>query len=171
MGCKVDYFSPSKSRTPLFVNCADNDSDLWPWNYFWTKTITTIPPVTTNGTARTTAAFSVEGASTVGQTVVRGMFAYVATQPFVGAIDLSAWAEYTLQRDNFKMLAKLYTLDGTLVSSFIDSVEASASAEVTLPATVCPLVLWLGASVQPTGATQTNPLPPTTASVQFTTAV
>jgi hypothetical protein len=152
----------------MYVNCATSNTPEWPWNYFWTRTTATKPPVTVGGYLSSDPSFIVEGAAPVGQTVVRGMFAYVATQAFNADIFLSASAAFTLAADNFKMNARLYKADGSLVSSFIESTESSASATISLPATTCPLILWLGASVQPTGETPTKPLPSTTATIEFT---
>jgi hypothetical protein len=177
LGCQVDYLTPVGAQRKLFVNCADHDSDVWPWNYFWTKTLNTKAPLLTssNGYVRSAPVFTVQGSSTLGQTVVRGMFAYVASEPFSANIALSVSKAFTLDNDNVKLGAGLYSaLKGDLVTSFVDTTaklltpeNSSATETILLPATICPLVLWLSAAIQPTGEGQNKPLPSTSGSVSF----
>jgi hypothetical protein len=102
------------------------------------------------------------------------MFCYVATQSFSANVALSVSTAFTRERDNAKLIARLYKLDGSLVESFInadvqllDGGELTSSKFITLPSTTCPLVLWLGASIQPTGEGQNKPLPSTSAEIEF----
>ena len=172
--CQTDYFTPANTARRLFVNCAKHDSDVWPWNCFWTKTLNTKSPLLTssNGYERTVASFTIQGAATRGQTVVRGMFAYVATESFTANIELSVSTEFTLDRDNVKLTAGLYKAsDGALITSFVDTAsQFSVTQAITLPATICPAVLWLSAAIQPTGETPTKPLPSTSGMVSFEAA-
>jgi hypothetical protein len=174
--CDASYITPSGSSLLLPVNCAKSDSDIWQWKYFWTKTIGTAAPKTTNGRERSPAAsFDVEGESDVGQTVVRGIFAYIATDPISVNFQLSAYSKFAdeqepteTSKDNVRIIAKLYDINGATIATYLDltiqnsdpDAEYVGSAE--LPATVCPKVLWLGAAIQPTGS---SPLPETRATI------
>ena len=110
--CDVEYTTPSGSKLNLSVNCAKSDSDTWPWKYFWTKTIGTEQPKLSNGTSRSSASMSVDGASDTGQVVLRAIFAYIATNPLSATIksnvnmqeSQSSTSKFT---PNYKLIARL----------------------------------------------------------------
>ena len=157
--CDFQWVTPSNTLLTLPINCANHPGDSWPWEYFWTKTLGTDSPVTTSNTEQAPASFSIDGSVSSGQTVLRGIFAYVATDPITASVSLSAsatppWDFDTGEweaRENKRLLARLYNATGGLIETFIDSDNGTAEATITLPATVCPKVLWLGAAIQPTG--------------------
>lgn len=174
--CEGDYRTPSGATTKLPVNCATSDTSGWPWKYFWTKTIGSFNPQLQNGTNGGGAGFSVEGECSSGQTVVRGMFAYIADKPFNVYVTCEADADEHNGKDNFTLIAKLYEIDGGEVSTIINlnTEERMQSSPFTCPATACPKVLWVGAASQPTqkppdtgGGTviEPDPLPKTRAYV------
>jgi len=158
----------------LPIDCAVFDSNTWPWQYFWTKTLGTFSPVTTDDIERsTTSEFLVNGSHPSGQTVIRGIFAYIATDDIEASVSLSAssstWEGGSRQK-NITLLARRYNAAGGssgILETYISSTSGSASASITLPATVCPQVIWLGAAIQPTGEDESNPLPSTQAEVTF----
>lgn len=155
----VSYRPPAGGNLNLFVNCAITDTDSWHWKYFWTQTIGTGTPVTTNGYERSESAYVTKDASAFqGQTVLRAIYAYVATKSIKLDIELEADAG----NSNTTIIARLYEPNGTAVETFHSSNGTSFSGIVTLPATVCPKILWLGAAAQPSGV---SPLPNTSCSI------
>ena len=158
----------------LPIDCAVFDSNTWPWKYFWTKTLGTFSPVTTNAIVRESdSQFVVNGSHPSGQTVIRGIFAYVATDNISASVSLSAssstWEGGSRQK-NITLLARRYNYAGGpsgILQTYISSTSGTASASITLPATVCPQVIWLGAAIQPTGEDGLHPLPSTQAEVTF----
>lgn len=173
--CGFQWVTPSSTLLTLPINCANNPGDSWPWRYFKTQT-TGDPPQTQGGLQDGSGSFSIEAGAEEGQTVLRGIFAYVATDPIAASVSLSVSADppwdvdegtYEL-RENRTLLARLYSADGGLLETYIDSDYDTAEATITLPATVCPKVLWLGAAIQPTGTPPDPPFKPaTTASITF----
>jgi hypothetical protein len=165
--CSVDYTTPSNTTLNLPINCAASDSNDWPWNYFWTKTIGTATPILSNGTSRASGSFQVDGKSVKEQVVIRGIFAYIATDPLSATISCNALMQ---KREDdppeldpkYTLKAVLYEPNGSPLSTFFDVTTSNASATVTLPATVCPKILWVGAAVQPIGA---DSLPPCSAKI------
>lgn len=161
------------------INCADFNSETWPWQYWWTKTVGTTTPVSTSAVAQSNASFDEQGNAVAGQTVLRGFFAYIATDPISASVNLSvsatpAWdgdfGTYSL-RENRSLTAKLYDASSTLIESYIDTDARTASQTITLPATTCPKILWLNASIQPTGTPPNPPLEPATqANITFSAA-
>lgn len=114
------------------------------------------------------ASFYEEGQSVSGQVVLRCFFAYVATHSMQTTITLDVFADpqwdedggsYSL-RENRSLTAKLYDASSTLIESYIDTDARNAVATITLPATTCPKVLWLNASIQPTGIPPWQPYLP-----------
>lgn len=175
--CNVAYTTPSGSTLSLPVNCAVSDSDGWPWKYFWTKTLGTGSPQLSNGFSRGLP-FIVEGNHESGQTVIRAIFAYIATDPISVTISALASGGYNFEdnQSNFQVTARLYTPAGGIVTTYFNEGSeqetgyTDASATIDLPATVCPKIIWIGASVQPTGYFYDDYgqiLPPTNASIQF----
>ena len=173
--CDFQWVTPSLTLLTLPINCANNPGDSWPWKFFKTQTLGN-PPQTQGGLQDGSGSFSIEASADAGQTVLRGIFAYVATNPIGASVDISVSAspswdveteKFTL-RENRTLLARLYSADGGLLETYIDSDYRTASASITLPATVCPKVLWLGAAIQPTGTPPDPPYAPaTTASITF----
>jgi hypothetical protein len=173
--CDFQWVTPSSTLLTLPINCANNPGDSWPWRYFKTQT-TGDPPQTQGGFQDGSGSFSLEAGAEKWQTVLRGIFAYVATDPIGASITMSVSADppwdidegtYSL-RENRTLLARLYSADGGLLETYIDSDYNTAEATITLPATVCPKVLWLGAAIQPTGRPTAPPYEPsTTASITF----
>jgi hypothetical protein len=156
--CSVDYTTPSGTTLKLGINCAAASSDTWPWKYFWTKTIGSgnTTPKTTSATQEAGGSFNVEGDSDEGQVVLRGIFAYIATDPLSATITCNAKMIQSGSTTNpntatYKLIARLYEPNGSQVTSFFDVSEKTKTQTVTLPATVCPKVLWVGAAVQPAG--------------------
>jgi hypothetical protein len=169
--CDVEYKTPAGNTLNLSVNCAKSDSNTWPWKYFWTKTIGTEEPQLSNGTSRSAASISQEEDSSGGQVVMRTIFAYIATHPLSATINCSAKMQQTqgstsVFSPNYRLIAKLYELNGSEAESYIDAREENKEATVTLPATVCPKVLWVGVAVQPSGAAP--PLPSCSAKIFVT---
>lgn len=173
--CDFQWVTPSSTLLTLPINCANNIGDSWPWKYFKTQTIGD-PPQTQGGLQDGSGNFYIEASAEEGQTVVRGIFAYVATDPIQASVVLKVNADppwdldegtYEL-RENRTLLARLYSADGGLLETYIDSDGYSEYAEFVLPATVCPKVLWLGAAIQPTGTPPDPPFKPsTTATIYF----
>ncbi len=62
----------------------------------------------------------------------------------------------------YTLKAVLYEPSGAPVSTFFDVTDSNKSVSVSLPATVCPKILWVGAAVQPIGA---DSLPPCEAKI------
>lgn len=161
------------------INCADFNSETWPWQYWWTKTVGTTTPVSTSAVVQSSASFDEQGNAVAGQTVLRGFFAYVATDPISASVSLSVSAtpswdldegSYSL-RENISLVAALYSADGSQIESYIDTDARTASQSIELPATTCPKVLWLNASIQPTGTPPDPPFEPATqANITFSAA-
>jgi hypothetical protein len=157
--CSVAYSTPAGGSTlNLGINCAAASSGTWPWKYFWTKTIGSgnTRPVTTNATQEAGGSFNIDGDSDEGQVVLRGIFAYIATDPLSATIKCTAKMIVTQSTPptntaNYALIARLYEPNGSLISSFFDENAQTKETTVTLPATVCPKVLWVGALVQPRG--------------------
>jgi hypothetical protein len=147
----------------LDVNCADYDGDEWPWYFFSTETTGSgkdlngdpVIPVTVGGYSRmdpATESATQTAYSGLGQAVVRVIFAYIATDPISATIECSAdTADTDIIDPNYRMIARLYEPNGALVEEFFDVNYSEESQTVTLPATVCPKILWVGAAAQPTG--------------------
>lgn len=173
--CDFQWVTPSNTLLTLPINCANRAGDSWPWKFFKTQTIGD-PPQTQGGLQDGSGSFSIEANAEEGQTVLRGIFAYVATDPIEAYVNLSVSAEppwdveeetYEL-RENRTLLARLYSADGGLLETFINSEDNDAESMITLPATVCPKVMWIGAAIQPTGTPPTEPFKPsTTAMITF----
>jgi len=180
--CDLQWATPAGATRTLPINCANKSSDTWPWSYFFTKTIGTDNPVNTSGTVQANASFDIEAESDRGQSVLRGFFAYVATDPITASVSLSASAtppwnfdgENFVARENIVLQARLYSATSELFETYINSTSHSANQNITLPATVCPKVLWLNVQIQPTGdAPDDDPpiyLPATTANITFSAA-
>lgn len=182
--CSVDWNTPVGSARSEWVNCAKNNATEWPWKYTWIKTLGTyspVPPVTTSGQSTVAASFTVDGSCPQGQTVLRGIFAYIAKNAFSATVNLSAnttsaWnptTTYPNLRKNITLQAILYNSSSQIVTTFFSETTAtSKSATISLPATTCPYILWLFAAVQPSGEDPTKPnplsLPSTTAKIVFT---
>jgi len=162
--CQVPYTTPTGGTLNLPMNCAHTDTSSWNWKYFFTKTVGD-PPVTTNGIQRDTSGWVAHtGSAQGGQTVLRAIYAYVSTEDVSVQITMEADAgTYGGQKKVLK--AVLYGADGSEISTFFDSKLATITQTVTLPATVCPKVLWLGASAQPT-AIPGSPIPNSSASIE-----
>jgi len=155
----VSYTPPAGGNLDLFVNCAITDDESWHWKYFWTQTVGTGTPVTTNGFERSESAYVTRDASaSAGQTVLRAIYAYVATK----SINLNINLEADAAGINTTLIARLYSPNGTTVETFHSSNSDSFSGTITLPATVCPKILWLGAASQPSGV---SPLPATSCEI------
>lgn len=183
-GCNLVWITPANSLLTLPINFSSSTGYAGPWKHFWTKTLGTYSPSLTNGFAEGVN-FSVNGSFNSGQTVIRGIFAYVATDPINVSVSLQAsssyWEpsqQYPNVRKNITLLARLYNQVGGpsgLLQTFISSNSGSETLSFTLPATNCPKVLWLGAAIQPTGEDpQTSPeddqylnLPSTEAQITF----
>ena len=166
--CDIEYTTPTGGKLNLPVNCAKSDSDTWPWKYFWTKTIGTEQPQVSNGFIRSSASIDESGESSTGQVVMRTIFSYIATHPLPATIYCSANMSGSPSgfSPNYRLIAKLYKPDGSEVESYFDIAEGTKQVSVTLPATVCPKILWVGVAVQPFGAAP--PLPPCTANISVT---
>lgn len=176
--CEFDWTTPFGSVRTLPINCATSDSYTWPWQYFFTRTRNSYVPTSSSGTERSAASMYLEESSDSGQSVIRGFFAYIATNPFYVSVELSAstsqpwFFDIPFQaRENILLVARLYSAKTELLETFINSVSPSESQSFQLPATVCPKVLWLSASVQPTGDAPDNDppvyLPSTEAKINF----
>jgi hypothetical protein len=174
--CGFQWVTPFGASRTLPINCANNTGDSWPWKYWWTKTVGTSTPVSTSAITQSNASFDEQGNALSGQTVLRCFFAYVATDPIEASVNLSVSAsppweydsgEYTLN-ENISLVARLYDATTALIETYIDTDYRDAESSFTLPATVCPKVLWLNASIQPTGTPPDPPYAPsTTASITF----
>lgn len=163
--CQVPYVTPGGGTLNLPMNCAHTDTSAWNWKYFWTRTYND-PPVTTNGIQRDSYGWVAHsGAATGGQTVLRAIYAYVSTEDVSVEIEMEADAgTYGGQSKTLK--AVLYDADGTEISVFFNETTVKTFTQtVTLPATVCPKVLWLGAAAQPT-AIPGFPIPNSFASIE-----
>ena len=156
--CDVEYYTPGDSIRIMPINCAKSDSETWPWKYLFVKTLGTDPAITTDGFERAPASFTVEGetfqgSSSSGQVVLRGVFAYIATDPINVSIEceLNMEGSQSVWNPNYYIEALLEEPSGDTVQTFF-SVQADYKSEtVTLPATVCPKILWIQARVQPSG--------------------
>jgi hypothetical protein len=158
--CDFDWTTPFGSVRTLPINCAKSNYETWPWKYWWTKTVESSPPIiSTSELLDANASFYEEGQSVSGQVVLRCFFAYIATNTMQTSVTLNVSAEppwdedggsYSL-RENRSLTAKLYNASTGLVESYIDTDARNAEQTITLPATTCPKVLWLNASIQPTG--------------------
>jgi len=170
--CDFNWTTPFGSSRNLPINCAYDSSETWPGMYRWTKTIGTTTPVTSTG-LDVGPGFQDNEACDEGQTVYRAFFAYVATEPFITRFELSASASpawdsdspYRL-RENISLTAKLYSPTTALLETFIDTDEHEAEGVFTLPATTCPKVVWLNASIQPTGSKPDLFLPATSVAIR-----
>jgi len=171
--CDFSWTTPFGASRTLPINCANSDSETWPWQYWRTKTVGTNSPVSTSAVVRSNASFDEQGDANAGQTVLRGFFAYVATDPISASVNLSVSAtpswdfdsgSYSL-RENISLVAALYSADGSQVASYINTDVRSVSQSIELPATTCPKVLWLNASIQPTGTPPTPPFEPATQAI------
>jgi hypothetical protein len=162
--CQVPYITPGGGTLNLPMNCAHTDTSSWNWRYFHTKTIGD-PPVTTNGIQRDTSGWVAHTGSAIqGQTVLRAIYAYVSTEDVSVQITMEADAgTYGGQQKSLKAI--LFNPDGSEITTFFDSNVAEITQTVTLPATVCPKVLWLGAAAQPT-AIPGFPIPNSSASIE-----
>lgn len=150
-----NWATPFGASRLMPINCANSSSVNWQWYYWWTKTVNTSDPISTSGTLNSYASFYEEGQSAVGQIVLRCFFAYVATHPMQTTVNLSAFSEPAWVGDglaeNISLTCKLYDASTTLIESYIDTDYGEAEQTINLPATTCPKVLWLNASMQPTG--------------------
>jgi hypothetical protein len=148
-----------------------SNSGTWPWQYFQTQT-TGDTPQTQGGLSTGSGSFVVEASSGEGQSVVRGFFAYIATDPINATITANVTSTHDPDEvvtpdnngENRRLIARLYSPNGGVLATYFDTTSASASASIELPATTCPKVLWVGAAAQPYGFT---PAPATTAKVTF----
>lgn len=159
--CSAPFLTPSGSTTNLPVCCATSDENSWPFYAFTVTTFGTDNPVTQSFFPRG-ADFQAQGMST-GQTVVRGMFAYIATHSIIYNIETKiigyVGQGFTQKISGpYKMNAGLYELSGAQIQSFINvqnNIESTSTVEeqelmtIQLPPTVCPKVLWVFASYQP----------------------
>ena len=177
--CSVDFTTPAGGINKLPINCAVDDSEKWQWQYFFTKTLGTRIedqyPVLENGILRGEgASFLIDAYGTKGQTVMRGFFAYVATDDIAVNVILKANLEGgdagPNASDNIKLIARLYNSNGgdPVEEYFNETYSKEIEQSIVLPATVCPKILWLGVSVQPAGYINgLAGLPTTEASIQF----
>jgi hypothetical protein len=177
--CSLQWVTPAGATRTLPINCANKSSDRWPWSYVTTKTTGTANPVSTSDTVQADASFEIEANADRGQSVLRGFFAYVATDSITASVNLSASASPAWDiddgdfqaRENIQLIARLYSASSESLQTYINKTDRSADATITLPATVCPNVLWLEAKIQPTGdAPEEDPpinLPATTAKITF----
>lgn len=156
--CDVEYTTPAGTPRTLPINCAKSDSATWPWKYLFVKTLGTASPSTTDGIERAPASFTVEGetfegSSSSGQVVLRGVFAYIATDPINVSItcELNMDGSQSIWNPNYESEALLDLPNGDTVQSFFKVNADYTSQTVTLPATVCPKILWVIAKVQPAG--------------------
>lgn len=152
--CNVGYTTPTGGSLSLPINCANSESAAWPWKYFYTQTTETETPQTSGGIVASGVGATHEAASELGQAVVRVIFAYIATDPISATISASVtgWGSPTPpEQDNFTLIARLYDPSGGVVSEFFNTSNPTKVEAVTLPATTCPLVVWVGAASQPTG--------------------
>lgn len=175
--CDFDWTTPFGTVRTLPINCAYDSSETWASKFWYVRTIGTANPNTveflSDGPDIEFAEFCDEG-----QIVFRCFFAYVATDPITTNIELSAtaappWNEdgtgYQL-RENISLTAKLYDPSTSLIETYIDTDGHTASGAFTLPATICPKVVWLNASIQPTGIPPWQPnLPSTGVLINFNT--
>lgn len=164
--CSVNYTTPTGGALSLPINCANSESSAWPWKYFFTQTTETETPITSNGIVASGVGATHEASSELGQAIVRVIFAYIATDPISATISaaVTGWGSPSYPEvDNFTLIARLYSPDGGQVSEFFNTSNPTKVEAVTLPATTCPLVVWVGAASQPTGA-DFEDLPPCTAS-------
>jgi hypothetical protein len=160
----VNYVTPTGGNLDLFINCGTNDASFWNWKYFWTKTLGTSSPITINGINRNTNGNILESDSTIqGQTVIRAIFAYVANKPITINLTLEADAGGSGQKTELQ--AKLYYPDGSLIQTFVNSTGTNSNSSITLPATTCPNILWIGALGQPVGP---GTLPDSSAKIEMT---
>jgi len=168
--CDFNWTTPFGASRLMPINCASSNTDTWPWKYWWTKTVGTASPVSTSAVVQSSASLNQQGNADLGQTVLRGFFAYVATDPISASVSLSvsatpAWSfegETYQLAENISLVAALYSANGSQVASYIDTNSRTASQSIELPATICPKVLWLNASIQPTGTPPEPPLEPST---------
>lgn len=156
--CSVAYTTPSNTTLNLPINCANSNTTKWPWTYFRTTTTGLHPPVTVGGFQQSDPFFSVfvDGS---GQAVVRGIFAYIATDPMT--VNITMGSSYYLGEPPYgntsttKFIAKLYDPSGGEIETYKDSIETGYAQQTqvsgVLPATVCPKILWVGVSIQPAG--------------------
>jgi hypothetical protein len=177
--CSVDFTTPAGGINKLPINCAVDDSEKWPWKYFYAKTLGTRIddqyPVSENGLLRGAgASFTVDGYDSKGQTVLRGFFAYVATNDITVSVTLRVNADGgdpgPNASENIKLIGRLYNPSGNdVVQEYFNETYANEVNEsIILPATVCPKILWLGAAIQPAGYNNgLEGLPITEASIQF----
>ena len=184
--CSIPFITPSGGTINLPVNCAnywaDNSIDpstnpnRWPWKRHTITTLSTNSPQTTAVTEESTPYYSVSADTFEldGQTVLRTMFAYVATHPVYLYVDLRAGRDIIedpegVIRGNFKMYAKIFNPSGGVVRDLIDFEDENGyyhqkEFEGIAEATVCPLIVFAWCSVQPTGAAY---LPTTGASIDI----
>lgn len=159
--CSVPFVTPSGSTTNLPVCCASSDENSWPFLNFQVTTVGTDNPITESIISRGSS-FQAQSMY-IGQTVIRAMFAYVATQSIIFNIQTKIigyiGGGFTSKISGpYKMFARLYELSGAEVAEYIsveDNKESTSTIEeeeirtIQLPATVCPKVLWIFASYQP----------------------
>ena len=156
--CSVEYTTPAETSRTLPINCAKSDTEKWPWKYLFVKTLGTESPNTTDGIERANASFTIEGETTAGssssgQVVLRGVFAYIATDQINASIvcELDMEGGESVWSPNYEIEALLELPSGETVTTFFKVNEKYNSQTVTLPATVCPKILWVIAKVQPSG--------------------
>lgn len=153
--CSVAYTTPSNTILNLPINCANSNTTEWPWKYFKTSTTGLKPPVTQPEYRTSDSTMDVRESSAFGQAVVRGMFAYIATDPMTLNITMRSYFYLGEAGETAKtiFIAKLYDPAGGTIETYKDLTLDSYSnfTEVNgaiLPATVCPKILWVGASIQ-----------------------
>jgi len=173
--CDFDWVTPFGALRTLPINCASDSSENWPYQYRWTKTVETTNPIsTTELVSDTDPYFHEQGQSSSGQIILRAFFAYVATDDWIIEAELKAYPDVPWsdgdRSENVSLTAKLYDATTNLVESYLDTSNREGSTNLTLPATICPKVVWLNASIQPTGTPppgQTG-LPPCYAEITLT---
>lgn len=89
--CSINFKTPLGGGITLPVNCANNSDSRWPWKNYWAKTVGSgkTTPVNTGGIEQNNFSFNYEDTSPEGQVVIRAAFAYIATQPIYGGLNVS----------------------------------------------------------------------------------
>lgn len=165
--CLVEYTTPSLSKNFLNVNCAADDSDIWHWKYFWSKTTGTPTVVQTQDNVRSiipAVVIAGEDTATTGgnfQVVLRTFFAYIADQPVPIKVNMDMSATCTpvgasgiSEMTNFEIYTKIFKPNGELFSTVYSENVSIYSPYLTgtytnsrnfvgfLPATNSPLICF-----------------------------